>query len=112
MNGMAFWFSIGSNYTYLTVMRLADVQRDCGIVFNLRPFSVRKIMLEMDNIPFATKPAKEAYMWRDLERRAERYGLPVRVPVPYPLREFDLANQTAVLRLDDVIDFYWSVQRP
>jgi len=92
-----FWFSIGSTYSYLTVGRLDRVAAAAGIRFRWRPFSVRAIMREMDNVPFATKPIKSAYMWRDIERRAAMYGLPVRVPAPYPLRDFDLANQVAVL---------------
>lgn len=92
-----FWFSIGSTYTYLTAMRLDSVARASGIAFNWRPFSVRALMQEMNNIPFAGKPAKEAYMWRDLERRAGKYGLPGSFPVDYPLQEFDRANRIAVL---------------
>jgi 2-hydroxychromene-2-carboxylate isomerase len=92
-----FWFSIGSTYTYLSVMRLAEVERSSGIGFRWRPFSVRQIMIEMDNIPFRTKPAKMAYMWRDIERRAGMYGFPVRLPAPYPLAEWDIANRVAVL---------------
>lgn len=92
-----FWFSIGSTYTYLTVMRLAEIQQSTGIEFCWRPFSVRQIMIEQDNIPFRTKPVKAAYMWRDIERRAEMYGLPAHVPVPYPLAAWDTANRVAVL---------------
>jgi 2-hydroxychromene-2-carboxylate isomerase len=55
-----FWFSIGSTYTYLSVMRLAEVERSRGIAFRWRPFSVGQIMIEMDNIPFRTKPVKAA----------------------------------------------------
>jgi 2-hydroxychromene-2-carboxylate isomerase len=54
-------------------------------------------MQEMSNIPFATKPIKLAYMWRDVERRASKYGLPSRVPAPYPLKNLELANRVAVL---------------
>ena len=54
-------------------------------------------MQEMDNVPFATKPIKLAYMWRDVERRASKYGLPIKVPAPYPLKNFDLASRIAVL---------------
>ncbi len=68
---MDFWFSVGSTYSYLTVMRLSQVERDTGVQFNWHPYSVRKIMMEMDNIPFSTKPVKQAYMWRDIERRAD-----------------------------------------
>lgn len=92
-----FWFSIGSTYTYLSVMRLAEVEQTSGIAFRWQPFSVRQIMIEMDNIPFRTKPVKAAYMWRDIERRAAMYGLPARVPAPYPLAQWDVANRVAVL---------------
>jgi 2-hydroxychromene-2-carboxylate isomerase len=96
-NEIDFWFSVGSTYTYLTVSRLAQVEAAQGVRFRWRPFGVRSIMQQMNNIPFATKPTKLAYMWRDVERRADMYGLPIRMPVPYPLKEFDLANRIAVL---------------
>ena len=92
-----FWFSMGSTYTYLTVMRLAEVERNTSIEFRWRPFSVRQIMIEQDNIPFRAKPVKAAYMWRDIERRAAMYGFPARVPAPYPLAGWDRANRVAVL---------------
>ena len=92
-----FWFSIGSTYSYLSVSRLAAVQNASGVEFEWRPFSVRALMQEMNNAPFVGKPAKEAYMWRDLERRAQGYGLPISLPVEYPLEHFDLANQVAIL---------------
>lgn len=97
MKPIEFWFSIGSTYSYLTVMRLPRVEQKTGITFDWRPFSVRALMREMDNVPFAGKPAKTAYMWRDLERRAAMYDLPVQVPAPYPLENFDLANRVAIL---------------
>jgi len=92
-----FWFTVGSTYTYLSVMRLAEVERATGIAFRWRPFSVRQIMIEMNNVPFRTKPVKAAYMWRDIERRAVMYDLPARVPAPYPLAQLDVANRVAVL---------------
>ncbi len=92
-----FWVSVGSTYSYLTVSRLPQIERATGVSFDWRPFSVREIMLEMDNIPFAKKPVKAAYMWRDIERRASMYGLHPTLPAPYPLQEFDLANRVAVL---------------
>ena len=92
-----FWFSIGSTYTYLTVLRIEDVARREGVTFRWRPFDVRAVMLAMDNIPFSTKPIKARYMWRDLERRALMYdilwsGLP-----PYPLRHLTFVNRVALI---------------
>ena len=52
MKNIGFWFSIGSTYTYLSVTRILDVEKKHQVKFNWKPFSVRKIMKEMDNIPF------------------------------------------------------------
>ena len=96
-----FYFSIGSTYTYLAGTRILDVEKNHQVSFNWKPFSVRVIMKEMNNIPFPKdKLNKVNYMWRDIERRAEGYGFFAKTPVPYPLSEFDLANQIAILGLD------------
>ena len=101
MKYIDFYFSIGSTYTYLTVTRILDVEKKHQIKFNWKPFSVREIMKEMNNIPFPKdKINKVNYMWRDIERRAEGYGFFAKTPVPYPLSEFDLANKIAILGLD------------
>ena len=89
-----FWFSIGSMFTFLTVMRIDRVEDMTDIRFVWRPFSVRAI--EMDNRPGAI-PAKLTYLWRDLHRRAEMYGFAFEGEAPYPLKNFDLANRVAVV---------------
>ena len=102
MKEIDFWFSIGSTYTYLSVTRLTEVSQKTGASFSWKPFSVRKIMKEMDNIPFPpNKQTKVEYMWRDIERRARGYGFVANVPAPYPLQEFDLANRVAVLAMQE-----------
>jgi 2-hydroxychromene-2-carboxylate isomerase len=97
MASIDFWFSIGSTYTFLAVMRLSQIAAKSGVEFDWHPFNVRAIMIEMDNIPFAKKPVKAAYMWRDIERRAAKFGLTARFPIPYPLTELEQANRVAVL---------------
>ena len=102
MKEIDFYFSIGSTYTYLSVTRILDVEKEHQVKFNWKPFSVRVIMKEMNNIPFPKdKINKVNYMWRDVERRAEGYGFFAKTPVPYPLSEFDLANQIAILGLNE-----------
>lgn len=101
MSQIDFWYSIGSTYSYLTVMRLPEVERAAGVKVRWRPFDVRHVMVEQNNIPFKDKPVKTAYMWRDLERRAGRYGLAPRVPAPYPLPGLVLANQIATLGAEE-----------
>ena len=102
MRHIDFYFSIGSTYTFLSVTRILDVEKKSNIKFNWKPFSVRAIMKEMNNIPFPKdKKNKVDYMWRDIERRAKSYGFFAKTPVPYPLSEFDLANQIAILGLEE-----------
>ena len=81
-----FWFSIGSMFTFLTVMRIDRVEDTTDIRFVWRPFSVKAIMIEMDNRP-VSKPRKLEYLWRDLHRRAEMYGFAFEGEAPYPLKE-------------------------
>jgi 2-hydroxychromene-2-carboxylate isomerase len=92
-----FWFSIGSTYTYLTVVRIENLAQRSGVNFRWRPFDVRAVMLAMNNIPFSTKPIKARYMWRDLERRALMYGVPWSERPPYPLKHLTFANRIALI---------------
>ena len=102
MKNIEFWFSLGSTYTYLSVTRILDVEIEHQVKFCWKPFNVRKIMKEMDNVPFPpNKKNKVDYMWRDIERRAKFYGFFANVPVPYPLTELDLANKIAILGLKE-----------
>ena len=102
MKDIEFWFSIGSTYSYLSIARLSALERTTGVTFSWQPFSVRKIMQKMDNVPFPpAKKAKADYMWRDIERRAQKYGIPASVPAPYLLKKFDLANKVAVLGMQE-----------
>ena len=92
-----FWFTMGSTYSYLSVSRLADVERSTGVTFRWRPFHLLIILQEMKHVPFADKPTKSAYMWRDIERRAAMYGIPVKLPVPYPAKQSVVANLVAIV---------------
>ena len=95
-----FWFSIGSIYTYLSVMRLSDVAAAHGVEFRWRPFSIRTLMIEMDNRPMKV-PQKLTYMWHDMARRAETYGLPYRDRPSYPLKNLDLTNRIALVGCEE-----------
>ncbi len=92
-----FWFTMGSTYSYLSVMRLADIERSSGVRVRWRPFHLLIILQEMNHIPFADKPMKAAYMWRDLERRTAMYGIPASLPAPYPVKNSMLANLVAMV---------------
>lgn len=92
-----FFLFLGSTYTYLAVNRAEAVAAREGVGLRWRPFSVRRIMIEQDNRPFVGKPAKLAYMWRDVERRAQRHGIPFASIPDYPIDADELANRVATL---------------
>jgi 2-hydroxychromene-2-carboxylate isomerase len=92
-----FWFTMGSTYSYLSVTRLPEVAQASGVTFRWRPFHLMVLLKEMKHVPFADKPAKSAYMWRDIARRAAMHGIPARLPAPYPTKNSELANLVAIV---------------
>jgi 2-hydroxychromene-2-carboxylate isomerase len=102
MKKIEFWYSIGSTYTYLSTQRLTEIANTKNIEFEWCPFSVRSRMIEMENVPFMAEKKRDKidYMWRDVQRRANFYGFDAKVPAPYPLKEFDLANKVAIFGKD------------
>ena len=92
-----FFLSLVSTYTYLSVNRANELAAREGVKLNWRPFNVRAIMVEQNNRPFVGKPAKLKYMWRDLERRAMRHGIPYKSIPPYPVDPDLLNNRVASL---------------
>ncbi|HRH90087.1 MAG TPA: DsbA family protein [Rubrivivax sp.] len=92
-----FYFFVGSTYSYLSVARAGALAAAHGVPLVWRPFSVRTLMREQNNSPFVGKPAKFAYMWRDLQRRARRFGIPFDGAPPYPIDAREQANHVATL---------------
>jgi len=84
---LEFWVGYGSTYSYLSVMRIASSARRWGVPLVWKPFNIRSLMIEkgLPTGPFIPRPEKLAYMWRDLERRAQRRGLPYSKPTQYPV---------------------------
>lgn len=75
-----FWFEFGSTYSYLTAMRIEDAAAARGVSVRWRPFLLGPIFAAQgwETSPFNIYKAKGEYMWRDMARRAARYGLPFR----------------------------------
>ena len=73
-----FWFEFGSNYSYLSTMRIGNEARTLGVRVIWKPFLLGPILraLGMENSPFVLQKEKGAYVWRDMERQCRKYGLP------------------------------------
>jgi 2-hydroxychromene-2-carboxylate isomerase len=83
---LEFWFEFASSYSYLSVMRIEKVAAAARLEVEWRPFLLGPIFRAQgwNDSPFNLYPAKGRYMWRDLERLAEGYGLPFRRPSAFP----------------------------
>ena len=94
---MDFFFFIGSVYAYLAAMRIDELASRAGVAVNWRPFSVRDIMVEQNNLP-RNQPAKIAYMWPRLRRDGlDGIGVPYGGRPPYPIDPEQRANRVATL---------------
>ena len=98
MKRIDMWFSIGSTYTFLTIMRIKPLIKKHNLKINFYPFNLRKIMIKMDNFPFSKeKKNKLNYMWRDIERRALKYKVgKIKKNISFPIKNSNIANKIAI----------------
>lgn len=82
------WFEFGSNYSYLSLMRIEALALDAGVALRYRPFLLGAVFRELgwQSSPFAEQNEKGEYVWRDMSRRAAKYGIPFRRPSTFPRR--------------------------
>ena len=86
MPTLEIWLEYASTYSYLTVARVGELARQRGVTLDWQPFFLPPVRDQQQlGFPFPEASAKTAYMWRDLERRARRLGLPYRRPKQSPV---------------------------
>ncbi len=81
-----FWFEFGSNYSYLSVMRIEDEARRRDVKVLWKPFLLGPIFraLGFENSPFVLQKEKGAYVWQDMARQCRKYGLRWAQPSTFP----------------------------
>lgn len=100
-----FWFDFASTYSYLSAMRIEREAQARGVAVRWRPFLLGPIFAAQgwNDSPFNLQPVKGRYMWRDMERRAGKHGLPFCRPEAasaFPRRSL-LAARVALAVLDE-----------
>ncbi len=101
-DGIEFWFEFASTYSYLSAMRIETVAKDAGIQVLWRPFLLGPIFKGQgwDTSPFNLYPLKGEYMWRDVERHCQSYGIPFKKPSVFP-RNSVLAARVACIAMSE-----------
>jgi 2-hydroxychromene-2-carboxylate isomerase len=81
-----FWFEFASNYSYLSVMRIEDLARRCGVRILWKPFLLGPIFRDLgfETSPFVLQKEKGAYVWQDVARQCRKYGLRWVQPTTFP----------------------------
>jgi 2-hydroxychromene-2-carboxylate isomerase len=95
---LEFEFEFGSNYSYLSVMRIEDEARRRGVRIVWKPFLLGPIFraLGMESSPFVLQKEKGVYVWQDMARQCRKYGLRWTQPSAFP-RLGVLASRIALL---------------
>src|SRR5580704_19297047 len=77
-----FWFEFASTYSYIAAMRIENLCREGGVELVWKPFLLGPIfaLQGWNDSHYNLNPLRGAYMWRDLERLTEKFGLPWKRP--------------------------------
>jgi len=83
---LEFWFEFASTYSYVAAMRIEDLCRAAGVRLEWRPFLLGPIfaLQGWDTSHFNLNPRRGNYMWRDMERLTEKFGLRWQRPSVFP----------------------------
>lgn len=105
MRQVGFWFEFASTYSYLAAARIENVAASTArgdVTISWEPFLLGPIFKEhgWEDSPFTVYPIKGQYMWRDVERLCERYGIPFHKPSRFP-RNSLLAARVACLAKEE-----------
>jgi len=98
---LEFWFDFGSNYSYLSVMRIEQTAARLGVHIQWRPFLLGPIFKSFGwaTSPFVLQTWKTDYVWRDMARQCRKYGLAWTRPTIFP-RASLLPARVALLGAD------------
>ncbi|HEY0062442.1 MAG TPA: 2-hydroxychromene-2-carboxylate isomerase [Telluria sp.] len=86
MKDIEFWFDFGSNYSYLSMMRIGRLAAAADLRVQLKPFMLGPIFksLGWETSPFVLQTMKGNYVWRDMQRQCDKYGLRWQRPSVFP----------------------------
>lgn len=93
-----FVYDLVSPFSYLAYGQLRQICEECGADLVLKPVLLGALHDAAGIQAPVAIPSKGRYMNRDIKRWADRYGLPMRFPEPFPFRS--LKTMRAALYCD------------
>ncbi len=99
MKTVEFYYDLVSPYSYLAHREVSRICREHGTGLSLRPMLLGAVHNAVGlQAPIETR-AKARYQAKDIQRWAERYGLPMDFPNPFPFRT--LKTMRAAMFIED-----------
>lgn len=99
------YWDAGSTNTYFALKLLAPVLERTGAALVLHPFNLGHVFRAHRYVLMDEPPAKIANRKRDLQRWADRHGLPFRFPSRFPIK-------TSVALRGSIAMRHWGLERP
>ena len=96
-----FWFDVGSPAAYLAWTQMPALARDSGAIIDYRPMLLGGVFQATGNKSPMEVPAKGRYMHGDLERFAQRYGVPFSQNPFFPINTLTLMRGAVGLQIHD-----------
>lgn len=79
-----FFFDVGSSYSYLAATQMQGLATRTGVPVRWRPFLLGGVFKATGNDLPIRLPAKAKWMLGDMMLWAKHYGIPFKVPKPFP----------------------------
>ena len=96
-----FWFDVGSPAAYLAWHRLPRIAQRTGATIAYRPMLLGGVFQATGNQSPVNIPAKGEWLHRDLERFAQREGIPYRRNPKFPINTLMLMRAAVGLQMQD-----------
>jgi 2-hydroxychromene-2-carboxylate isomerase len=109
---ITFYFDFVSPYSYLASTQLPHIASATNAVIDWRPMLLGEVFRATGNRPPGEVVAKGLYLWRDLIRFAERYGVELRLNPHFPVDTQSLmraATGMKMFRPEELLFFVESV---
>jgi 2-hydroxychromene-2-carboxylate isomerase len=94
-----FWFDFGSPTTYLAYTQLPRIARETGAQLLYKPMLLGGVFKATGNASPVSVPAKGRWMSRDIERWAQRYGVPFVFNPHFPVNTLTLMRGATGLQM-------------